>query len=235
MGSKSIFIVDDERNIRLTLSQCLEPLGFDIETAETGREALARLREKEFGVVLLDLRMPGMDGMEVLRMIQEMRPDIQVIIITAHGTIDLAVEAMKLGAVYVMEKPFVPEQVREMVLRVMDRERAEERKGADYAAAIDLAKRSLGDRQFDAAFEHLRRAMYIDHGRPEVFNLMGAVRELRRDFVEARKYYRAALSIDPTFEPAMKNLERVTSWHKKGSIVFGEVQAKGKREARDTV
>jgi CheY-like chemotaxis protein len=122
MRDKPVLIVDDEKNIRLTLSRSLEDLGVETEGAEDGKEALAKLREKEFGLILLDIRMPGVDGMDVLRQVRESRPDIRIIILTAYGTIELAVEAMKLGAVDFIQKPFVPEQVRERVARLMSRE-----------------------------------------------------------------------------------------------------------------
>jgi CheY-like chemotaxis protein len=123
MRDKPILIVDDEKNIRLTLSRSLEVLGVETDSAEDGKEALVKLREKEFGVILLDIRMPGVDGMEVLRQVRESKPDIRIIIITAYGTIELAVEAMKLGAVDFIPKPFVPEEIREMVARVLDSEK----------------------------------------------------------------------------------------------------------------
>jgi CheY-like chemotaxis protein len=119
MRDKPILIVDDEKNIRLTLSRSLEDLGVETDSAEDGKEALGKLKEKEFGLVLLDIRMPGVDGMEVLRQVRESRPDIRIIILTAYGTIELAVEAMKLGAVDFIQKPFVPEQIRERVARLM--------------------------------------------------------------------------------------------------------------------
>jgi CheY-like chemotaxis protein len=123
MRDRPILIVDDEKNIRLTLAQALEPLGVETDSAEDGNEALAKLKEKEFGLILLDFRMPGVDGMEVLRQLRESKRDIRIIIITAYGTIELAVEAMKLGAVDFIPKPFVPEEIREMVARVLDREK----------------------------------------------------------------------------------------------------------------
>jgi len=128
MRDKPILIVDDEKNIRLTLSTSLEALGVETISAENGEEALVKLREKEFGLILLDLHMPGVDGMEVLRRVRENRPDIRIIILTAFGTIELAVEAMKLGAVDFIQKPFVPEQIRERVARVMSREKIKQSK-----------------------------------------------------------------------------------------------------------
>ncbi len=223
MKGRSVLIVDDEKNILLTLSQSLEVLQLETDTATNGEEALAKLKEKDFGLILLDLRMPGMDGMEVLRKVREIRPDIRIIMITAYGTIELAVEAMKLGAVDFIQKPFSPEEIRELVSRVLDREKLDERKAADYGASIELAKRSVGHRHFDAAIEHLRRAIFLDPARPEAFNLLGALTEIQGDRIEAQKNYRAALSLDPSYEPAIKNLQRSTDWKPKGAIILGDV------------
>src|SRR5512136_952321 len=141
MIDKPILIVDDEKNIRLTLSQTLETLGAEIDTAANGEEALTKLKGREFGLILLDIRMPGMDGMEVLRRVREMRPDIRIIMITAYGTVESAVEAMKLGAVDFLQKPFDPEEVRELVLRVADREKLDEHNLVDFASHLELAKK----------------------------------------------------------------------------------------------
>jgi len=224
MEAKPILIVDDEKNICLTLSQALEVLGAETDTALNGEEALVKLEKKEFGLILLDLRMPGMDGMEVLRRVREIRPDIRVIILTAYGTIESAVEAMKLGAVDFIQKPFSPDEIRGLVSRVMDREKLDEQKVVDYASSIELAKRSIGDRHFDAAIEHLRYAIFLDPRRPEAFNLLGALMEIKGDRIEAQKNYRAALSLDPSYEPAIKNLQRSTEgrWRQIGTILLGK-------------
>ena len=230
MISKPILIVDDEKNIRLTLSQSLEALGVEIDTAVDGEGALAKLKERDFGLILLDIRMPGMDGMEVLRQVRKIRPDIRVIMITAYGTIESAVEAMKLGAVDFLQKPFDPEEIRELASRVMDRERLDEQKLADYSSCIEVAKRSIGDRHFGAAVELVRRAIYIDPSRAEAFNLLGALMEIQGDRFEAQKNYRTALSLDPSYEPAIKNLSRSTDgkWKQTGGLLLGEVKKEEK-------
>jgi DNA-binding response OmpR family regulator len=226
MIGRRVLIVDDEKNIRLTLSQALEVLEVETDTAANGEEALAKLKEKEFGLILLDLKMPGMDGMEVLRRVSEIRPDIRMIIITAYGTVESAVEAMKLGAADFIQKPFAPEEIRGLVSRVMDREKIDERKAVDYGTSIELAKRCIGERHFDAAIEHVRKAISLDPGRPEAFNLLGALMEIRGDRIEAQKNYRAALSLDPSYEPAIKNLQRSTNgrWRLRGGILLGDVK-----------
>ena len=120
MSSGPILIVDDEKNIRLALSMSLEKLEIPVETAASGEEALEKVGQGGYELMLLDLRMPGLDGMEVLRRVSRQVPELKVIIITAYGSIDLAVEAMKLGAVDFLQKPFDANQVREMVRRIPD-------------------------------------------------------------------------------------------------------------------
>lgn len=234
MKGRSVLIVDDEKNILLTLSQSLEVLQLETDTAINGEEALTKLKEKDFGLILLDLRMPGIDGMEVLRQVREIRPDIRIIMISAYGTIEVAVEAMKLGAVDFIQKPFSPEEVRALVSRVLDRENLDERKVADYGASIELAKKSIGNRHFDAAIEHARKAIFLDPARPEAFNLLGALTEIQGDREEAQKNYRAALSLDPSYAPAIKNLARSTSWGGKRakSIVLEDIKEESNKQVK---
>ncbi len=231
MKDKSVLIVDDEKNIRLTLSQALVTLEVETDTAADGEEALAKLKKKEFSLILLDLKMPGIDGMEVLRQVSKIRPDIRLIILTAYGTVELAVEAMKLGAADFIQKPFTPEEIRELVSRVMNREKLDEQKAVDYTSCVELAKRCIGDRHFDAAVEHVRKAVSLDPTRPEAFNLLGALMEIRGDRMEAQKNYRVALSLDPSYEPAIKNLQRSTDmrWKTAGGILLGD----GKKEENE--
>ena len=208
MVEKPILIVDDEKSIRFMLAEALEAIDVKTEDAADGEEALSKLKEKEFSLVLLDLRLPGVDGMEVLRQMRQTRPDIPVMVITAYGTVNLAVEAMNLGAADFIQKPFVPEEVRQAVTRVIRKWRLHEQREPDYAAAITLARESVRAGHLEAAEEHLRKAVSIDSGRAEAFNLMGVVSEMRGERLEAQKHYRAALSLDPTYEPARSNLER---------------------------
>jgi DNA-binding NtrC family response regulator len=121
MPAKTILVVDDEKNIRLTLARALEQLGHPIATAVNAEDAWHRLEEQDVGVMLLDLKMPGMDGMDLLRRVAERYPAVRVIIITAHGTVPDAVEAMKLGAVDFIQKPFTTDEVREIVQRAASR------------------------------------------------------------------------------------------------------------------
>lgn len=228
-----VLIVDDEKNIRLTLTQALEHLQMKTDTAVNGEEALAKLKEKDFGLILLDLKMPGMDGIEVLRQVREIRPDIHVIIITAYGSIESAVEAMKLGAVDFIQKPFAPNEIRELVSQVLDRDGLSKQKAVDYESHIELAKKCIGERHFDAAVEHIKKAIYFDSSRPQAFNILGVLLEIKGNNLEAQKNYRVALSLAPTYEPAKKNLHRLTSWKSEGGIILGESKKEEKEKEKE--
>jgi DNA-binding response OmpR family regulator len=225
MNSKySLLVVDDEKNIRLTLFHALESPNLEIETAINGEEALSKLKERFFKIILLDLKLPGIDGMEVLRRVRRMYPESRVIIISAHGTIESAVEALKLGAVDFIEKPFVPKEIRELVSKVIEREKINDLNSQSYTTLIELAKKSIWEEDTLAAFEYTRKAISLDPYRPEGFNFLGALEEMSGNVIEAQKHYRTALSLDPTYEPAKKNLSRATSWEKKGNIILGSFE-----------
>jgi CheY-like chemotaxis protein len=236
MEKSPILIVDDEKNIRLTMSQSLESLAVPVQTAVNGEEALQKLQDGQFGVVFLDLKMPGIDGMEVLRRIKEDWPKIRVVIITAHGTIESAVEAMKLGAVDFIQKPFSPVEIRDLASRVLEREALDAESAVDYLSLIELTKRHISDREFATARETARKAIAADPEHPESYNLLGALLEIKGDWLKAQKFYRAALDIDPTFKAAWANLERTTSWNKFGQIDLGpdrEEEKPGKESASE--
>jgi sigma-B regulation protein RsbU (phosphoserine phosphatase) len=109
--AKKILVVDDEEGIRRELSFILEDEGYAASTAGSGFEALAALKEERYDIVITDLMLPDLGGMEVLRRIKEDRPETMVVMITAHGSEEKAVEAMKLGADDYFPKPFDPEEM----------------------------------------------------------------------------------------------------------------------------
>lgn len=101
----NILIIDDEKAIRKTLSEILSYEGYKIEEAGDGEEGLRRFRDKTFDVVLCDIKMPKLDGIEFLDKVREINPDVPVIMISGHGTIETAVEAVKKGAYDYIAKP----------------------------------------------------------------------------------------------------------------------------------
>ncbi len=106
-----ILIIEDEKISRITLNDVLQKEGYQVSSTETGLKGLSLFEQKSFDVVLVDLRLPGMDGLEVLRKIKAKSPNTTVIIMTAYGTVESAVEALKLGAYDYISKPFAPDHL----------------------------------------------------------------------------------------------------------------------------
>ena len=101
----TVLLVDDEAEFVEVLAERLENRGLRVRTADSGEAALRLADEMSFDAILLDLAMPGLDGIDTLRRLRESNPDLQVILLTGHATVDTGVQAMKLGAVDVLEKP----------------------------------------------------------------------------------------------------------------------------------
>jgi len=120
VNNTNILVIDDEEAIRDACSQVLKKEGYSVKTAEDGVEGLRLFRTEFFHAVLLDLKLPGMDGMEILSLIKEEQPKTQVIIITGFASIDSAVEAMQRGASDYLPKPFTPEQLRLITEKALD-------------------------------------------------------------------------------------------------------------------
>lgn len=119
MAASKILIVDDEPNIRRVLRAMLSRQGYDVLAAADGMEATALLEQQDIDLVITDLRMEGMDGMGLLRHAQDKHPELPVVMITAHGTVDTAVEAMKLGAFDFVTKPFEQEELTGIVAKAL--------------------------------------------------------------------------------------------------------------------
>jgi two-component system response regulator AtoC len=123
MIPKRILIIDDEENFRHMLSVILKKEKYDVETAENGEEGLKKVTLSSFDQILCDIRMPNMDGMEFLRAAQKMKVDATIIMMSAYGTIDTAIEAMKLGAYDYISKPFKPDEIILTLKKAEERER----------------------------------------------------------------------------------------------------------------
>jgi DNA-binding response OmpR family regulator len=118
-----ILIVDDEDIARLTLAEILRLEGYDIKSVSNGESAVEALRCEPFDVMVLDLKMTGMSGMDVLRAIVDTLPDLSVIILTAYGTIDTAIESIRYRVHDYLLKPVSPEQILESIEKALDRKK----------------------------------------------------------------------------------------------------------------
>ena len=138
---KQILVVDDEANLRRVLSAQLGRDGYEVHTAEDGEVGLAFLKEHHIDLVITDLRMPKVDGMDLLRAALRDDPSRPVVMITAHGTVDNAVEALKTGAFDYITKPFDQNEVRVIVKKAL---RTRDLASADATRDVPLAPRVVG-------------------------------------------------------------------------------------------
>jgi two-component system, NtrC family, response regulator AlgB len=122
-----VLVVDDEANIRRALATAIELLNYRVETAESGPEALAALEAGSFQVVFLDLKLRNENGLDLVSEILRIAPDASIVILTAYATIETAVEAMRRGAFDFLAKPCTPEQVQQVLERVVRQRRLEQR------------------------------------------------------------------------------------------------------------
>lgn len=106
---RRVLVVDDEANLRQTMARILHQLGCEVTTAADGPEGLQRLEAAPYDLVYLDIRLPGMDGLQVLRQVHDRYPQLAVVLLTAHASISSAVEAVRLGATDYLIKPITPE------------------------------------------------------------------------------------------------------------------------------
>ena len=116
----NILVIDDQESIRDSCKQSLSRKGYEVDTANNGEQGLDLLKKKSYDLVILDLKMPGLNGIDVLKKIKENDPEVVVVVITGHATIESAVDAMKYGAFDFIPKPFTPESLRMIVKRALN-------------------------------------------------------------------------------------------------------------------
>src|SRR5207249_7647382 len=117
-----VLIIDDERPVLMTLEALLKRHGYQVETAPTGAQGLKVLKSKSPTLVLLDLRLPDADGLEMLDRIKTELPNVQVIILTAHDSLHNAIESIKRGAYHFISKPYAPEELLSLVEKALEKQ-----------------------------------------------------------------------------------------------------------------
>ena len=118
---KKILVIDDEAIVRMSCERTLVPEGYDVRLATNGRDGIGFMEKEKFSLVLLDLKMPDMDGIEVLNKINTTWPDTKVVMVTGYSTVETAVQALRLGAYNFIEKPFTPDTLIEAVKEVFEK------------------------------------------------------------------------------------------------------------------
>lgn len=221
-SQRPYLIVDDDAAIRSSISQLLSLDGEDVRCYSSGEEFIRSSTEFEHPLILVDLHLPGMQGLELLAWIQLHRPDAHAVIMTAYGDVNTAAEAMRLGALDFILKPFTVQEFRIALRFVHDHIENISLQRSDTAELLRNAKKSMHNGDFGNA-EHLLRmvlARIPDSAIP--FNLLGAIREMQGRYSDAFTFYRAASVIDPTYRPAKHNLDRLTTFPHRGGIILSD-------------
>lgn len=210
---KKVLIIDDEKNIRMTIKNCLDESSYQVDVAVNGEEGYNILKNEAYDLALLDIKMPGISGLELLKKMRDNQIKTDVVMMTAYGTIERAVEAMKLGAIDFMSKPFTPVEIRSVVETVINRRTLEETKVESFVDVLEFSKACILSKDYGKAEQFLKKAISLNVDSAEPHNLLGILAEIKRDISLAQIHYRAALALDPTHEAANKNLERTAQFH----------------------
>ncbi|RJQ40973.1 MAG: acetate--CoA ligase [Dehalococcoidia bacterium] len=163
-SGKPVLIVDDEQIVRESLRDWMGSHGYTVVTAEDGDQAIDMIKDRDFGVAVIDLRLPGKNGIQVLKQAQKLRPSLKGIIITAYPSVSSSTRAIRTGAVDYLVKPFAPEELEQLVQKLLGTEKApkaekpklEKAAGADKEKAI--TSMMLEDRVFTAPKDFSKEA-----------------------------------------------------------------------------
>jgi DNA-binding NtrC family response regulator len=202
-----ILVVDDERNIRNNLSMVLESAGYQVDASGDGDDALTKCKARHYDMAFVDIQMPKMGGLELLRYLRTLRPNLAVVILTAYGTVGSAVEAMKLGAVDFLEKPFDPKVLLLLCEEIIQRQKMS--KSVSIDDLLHLAELARERKAYVEARVYLKTAMMREVTRPEPYYWLGYISELEGDKRRAMQYYSLALDASQTFQPAHDALKRL--------------------------
>ncbi len=179
MSPIRLLLVDDEVDFRAATRKALERRGFVVIEAESGEQALEAIRSEKFGLVLLDLRLPGMDGIESLRRIREIEPELPVIILTGHGTLHDAMKGIDLEIVDFVQKPVDIELLDARIKRFLesDRERVlKEPSIAEIMVSPSIYPRIFVDQPVKDVVVELRRAYFPEkYGEPQTPQVRSAL------------------------------------------------------------
>ena len=229
----SILVVDDERGIRETLRGVLEDEDFEVETVKSGEECVKIIEAKSFGCILLDVWLPGIDGLETLKKLRENGNDSAVIMISGHGNIETAVNATKLGAFDFIEKPLSLEKT-VLTVRNAIKQKELERVNAQLAEQLNREYEMVGD---SVAMRALRKQIAIvapTDGRVLISGESGTGKELVARAIHTQSRRKAAPFVEINSAAIPEDLvESELFGHAKGAFSGATSAKKGKFEIAD--
>jgi DNA-binding NtrC family response regulator len=233
MSKRKILIVDDELSVRQSLQEWFLEDGFDVETAEDGAAALRRMDAGPYDIILLDLKMPGMDGITVQKRIRDVDKDACIVILTAYASVETAVEALKLGAFDYVTKPVDPDDLSNLVKNALkQRELSEENirlkeKVTELAQATPIIGES---RKMQRVFELIRTVAETD-STVVIRGESGTGKELiaRAIHAQSKRRFFPIVAVNAGSIPETL-LESELFGHEKGAFTGAQYRRKGKIE-----
>jgi two-component system nitrogen regulation response regulator NtrX len=226
----AILIVDDEPGVRSALGGVLRDEGYTVEAVNSGEACLARLVEQEFDVVLLDVWMPGFDGLDTLQRMRERKVDAQVVVISGHGNVESAVRAIKLGAFDFVEKPISLDKA-VLVVRNALRQRALEAENRDLRAQVDRRHVMVGE---SAVMRHLREQVLLaapTNGRVLILGENGTGKELVARTLHAHSRRRSGPFVEVNCAAIPEELiESELFGHTRGAFTGAVAERRGRFE-----
>jgi two-component system, NtrC family, nitrogen regulation response regulator NtrX len=233
MSRSRILIVDDEPGVRSALGGVLRDEGYEVDTAASGEECLERATRQPPDVIVLDVWLPGMDGLATLGRLRDRQVDAQVVIISGHGNIEAAVRAIKMGAFDFVEKPLSLEKT-VLVVRNALRQRALETENRDLRARVDRRLTMVGESD---TIEQLRQQVAMaapTNGRVLVFGENGTGKEMVARMVHALSRRHAGPFIEVNCAAIPEELiESELFGHVRGAFTGAVSDRRGKFEAAD--
>jgi two-component system nitrogen regulation response regulator NtrX len=226
----SILIVDDEPGVRTALGGVLRDEGYTVDTVDSGEACLEQVVMQAYDVVLLDVWMPGIDGLETLQRLRERRVDAEVVIISGHGNVESAVRAIKLGAFDFVEKPLSLDKA-VLVVRHALRQRALEAENRDLRAQVDRRHTLIGD---SAVMQHLREQVMLaapTNGRVLILGENGTGKEVVARTLHAHSRRRTAPFVDVNCAAIPEELiESELFGHARGAFTGAVADRRGRFE-----
>jgi two-component system nitrogen regulation response regulator NtrX len=229
----AILIVDDEPGVRRALTGVLRDEGYDVEAVESGEAGLERVALRAFDVVILDIWLPGMDGLATLSRMRERHVDAAVVMISGHGSVEGAVRAIKLGAFDFVEKPLSLEKT-VLVVRNAIRQRRLEAENAALRARVDARHEMVGESASMVALRGLMAMAAPSHGRVLIFGENGTGKELVARNIHAMSHRRAGAFIEVNCAALPEDLiESELFGHVRGAFTGAVSDRRGKFELAD--
>ncbi|MDQ3071327.1 MAG: sigma-54 dependent transcriptional regulator [Acidobacteriota bacterium] len=233
MSSPSILIVDDEAGVRASLSAVLRDEGYQVEAVDSGEACLERVTRRPYDLIVLDIWLPGMDGLATLERLRERRVDAEVVMISGHGNIESAVRAIKMGAFDFVEKPLSLEKT-VLVVRNAVRQRRLEEENRRLRASMDKRLAMIGESYVMAQLREQVAMSAPTNGRVLIYGENGTGKELVARTIHGMSRRRAGPFIEVNCAAIPEELiESELFGHVKGAFTGAVADRRGRFEAAD--